>query len=134
MRMKDEQISVLENDVYYYKHKKQELESHVKELVMHSEALVQEQQQQQIQQQQMQQQQYNSGSPAGAGKITSNPLHSVIPRDAVERFLVAIALDTAHAIRISRSQMQRQLETGQLRPVSREELLARRGGGSGEPS
>ena len=41
MRMKDEQISLLEKDVFYYKHKKKELEAHVKDIVEAGDATLQ---------------------------------------------------------------------------------------------
>jgi len=144
MRMKDEQISALEKDVFYYKHKKQELESHVKEIVQAGDATLAQAAAHESELDSLRNTNRALVMELGNTKAYLHQQLSVSPGPHHEHEQQQYGggsdggyAEQAHAIRISRSQMQQQLDLGQLRPLSREELqsrAARRGRGGGEPS
>ena len=120
MRMKEEQISALEKDVFYYKHKKQELESHIKDIVHAGDATLAQAAEQESELDNLRN--ANRALVVELGN-TKTFLHQQLGPHALggggSGDGVGYA-EQAHAIRISRSQMQQQ-----LRPLSREELQSR---------
>lgn len=109
MRMKDEQISLLEKDVFYYKHKKKELEAHVKDIVEAGDAT-------------LQRYRTDERELSSLRQVNRNLMSELSNTKAYLQQLGPASQHQAHAIRISKSQLQEQ-----LRPLSREELQSRRG-------
>ena len=121
LRMKDEQISALEKDVFYYKHKKQELETHIKDIVHAGDATLT-----QAAEQESELASLRNANRALVTELSNTKafLHQqlgpqVLGGAAASAGGVGYA-EQAHAIRISRREMQQQ-----LRPLSREELQSR---------
>jgi hypothetical protein len=126
MRMKDDQISALEKDVFYYKHKRQELESHVKEIVQAGDATLSQAAAQEAELESLRNANRALVMELGNTKAYLHQQLSASPGPTASGGNDAgFAEQQAHAIRISRSQMQQQLELGRLRPLSREEALQR---------
>jgi hypothetical protein len=122
LRMKDEQISALEKDVFYYKHKKQELESHIKDIVHAGDATLM-----QAAEQESELSSLRNANQALLAELSNTKafLHQQLGPQALGDGGASGAggigyAEQAHTIRISRSQMQQQ-----LRPLSREELQSR---------
>ena len=123
LRMKDEQISALEKDVFYYRHKKQEMETHIKDIVRAGDATLM-----QAAEQESELSSLRNANRALVAELSNTKafLHQQLGPQALGAAPAPSGAggigyaEQAHTIRISRSQMQQQ-----LRPLSREELQSR---------